>query len=82
MTAFSIVWHVIVVLVFVASGWLCVFRPNILVTWGRKNVDPAYPFSDVILKGWTSPTYIRYTGLAIWFLAYILIYQAVSSYLR
>jgi hypothetical protein len=78
MKASQAIWVVTMVLGFAVCGWLCVFRTNMLVTWGRKNYEKskfvqAYPFSNMVLKPWY-PTYIRCAGVFIWLWALGVIY--------
>jgi len=86
MTIPQTTWLVIMVLVFGVCGWLCVFRTNMLVTWGRKNYEKskfiqAYPFSNVVLKPWY-PTYIRCAGIFIWLWAIAITYAVVFLHFR
>jgi hypothetical protein len=78
MTTFGIVWLVVMVLMFAVCGWLCVFKTNMLVTWGRRNYEKskfvrAYPFSNMVMKPWY-PTYIRTAGIFIWLWALAITY--------
>ena len=53
MTTFKAIWFVILILGFAVCGWLCVFRTNMLVTWGRKNAKTKFawsPFSSIPMK--------------------------------
>ena len=86
MTTSKAIWFVIVVLGFAVCGWLCVFRTNMLVMWGRKNYAKskfvqAYPFSSMVMKpGY--PTYIRCMGIFIWLWALAMIYLVVFHNFR
>ena len=78
MTTFKVAWLVIAGLAFAGCGYLCIFRTNMLVGWGRKNYEKskfvqAYPFSNMVLKSWY-PTYIRCAGIFIWLWGLAIIY--------
>ena len=45
MTTFKAIWFVIMILGFAVCGWLCIFRTNMLVTWGRKNAKTKFAWS-------------------------------------
>src|SRR5208282_6365678 len=85
-TTFKAAWLVIASLGFVACGYLCVFRTDMVVGWGRKNYEKsklvqAYPFSNIVLKPWY-PTYIRCAGIFIWLWALAVIYLATMHSFR
>jgi hypothetical protein len=79
MTTFKAIWFVVMILGFAVCGWLCVFRTNMLATWGRKNAKTKFawsPFSSIPLKrGY--PTYIRCAGVFIWLWAIAIICAVV-----
>jgi hypothetical protein len=84
MTTFKAIWFVIMILGFAVCGWLCIFRTNMLVTWGRKNAKTKFawsPFSSVPMKP-QYPTYIRCAGAFIWLWAIALIYAVVFLHFR
>jgi hypothetical protein len=61
---------VILVLFFGFSGWLCLFKTDVLVTMGRKNYAKSkfirgQTFSNIVFKPWY-PTFIRGAGIFIW----------------
>lgn len=62
---------VVVVLVFTGiTGWLCVFRTNILVSWAQNNyrknkIVRWRPGSGIVFKSWY-PTYLRCMGVYLW----------------
>lgn len=56
---------------FAIAGWFCVFRTNMMVSWGRRNYEKSkfiqsYPFSNIVQKSWY-PTYLRCAGIFVWF---------------
>jgi hypothetical protein len=78
MTTFGAVWIVAMSLGFAVCGWLCVFKTNMVVAWGRRNYAKskfvrAYPFSSMVLRPWY-PTYIRCAGVFVWLWALLIIY--------
>jgi hypothetical protein len=86
MTTSKIIWLVILSLGFAVCGWLCVFRTNMLVTWGRRPYEKskfvrAYPFSNIVMKPWY-PTYIRCAGIFIWLWALAVIYLVTMHNFR
>jgi hypothetical protein len=86
MTPFGVIWLVIMSGVFAVCGWFCVFRTNMLVTWGRKNYEKskfvqAYPFSNVVQKSWY-PTYIRCAGIFIWLWALAILFLVTVKHFR
>jgi hypothetical protein len=86
MTTFGIVWLVVMVLIFAVCGWLCVFKTNMLVTWGRGNYEKskfvrAYPFSNMVMKPWY-PVYNRAAGIFIWLWALAITYLVVFRNFR
>ena len=84
MTTFKAIWFAIMILGFAVCGWLCIFRTNILVTWGRKNAKTKFawsPFSSIPMKP-QYPTYIRGAGVFIWFWAIALIYAVLFLHFR
>jgi len=84
MTTFDIVWLVVMVLTFAVCGWLCVFKTNTLVTWGRKNAKTKFawsPFSSIPTKS-EYPTYIRCAGVFLWLWATAIIYAVVFLHFR
>jgi hypothetical protein len=42
MTTFKAIWFVVMILGFAVCGWLCVFKTEMLVTWGRKNAKTKF----------------------------------------
>jgi hypothetical protein len=59
-------------------GGLCIFKTNMLVTWGRSSYTKSkfiqsYPFSNMVAKPWY-PVYIRCAGVFIWLWALMLDY--------
>jgi len=78
------VWFLIMILGFAVCGGLCVFRTNMLVTWGRKNAKTKFagsPFSSIPNK-LQYPTYIRCAGAFIWLWAIAIIYAVVFLHFR
>ena len=60
------------------SGWLCVYKTDMLVERQRRRYEKhpwvrMYPFSSMVMKSWY-PTYLRYSGLALWVWCFALIY--------
>ena len=84
MTTFGIVWLVVMLPMFAVCGWLCVFKTNMLVRWGRKNAKTKFassPFSSVPMKpGY--PTYIRCAGIFLWLWEVAILYAAVFLHFR
>jgi hypothetical protein len=79
MTTVNAIRGVITILGLVVCGWLCIFRTNMLVTWGRKNANTKFawsPFSSIPMKP-QYPTYIRCLGTFLWLWAIVLIYEVV-----
>jgi len=79
MTTVNAIRGVIIILGLVVCGWLCIFRTNMLVTWGRKNAKTKFawsPFSSMPMKP-QYPTYIRCVGAFFWLWAIVLIYEVV-----
>jgi hypothetical protein len=69
MTTFTPILFVAMILGFAFCGWLCIFRTDMLVTWGRKNAKTKFawsPFSSIPMKP-QYPTYIRCAGVFLWF---------------
>ena len=94
MTSFGIVWLALLSLGFGACGWLCVFRTEMLVAWGRKSYERRnnhprlvreiiriHPMSNIVLKPWY-PTYIRWMGIFIWLWALMVLYLVVFHHFR
>jgi hypothetical protein len=84
MTTFKAIWFVVMILGFAVCGWLCVFRTDMLVTWGRKNAKTKFawsPFSSIPMKP-QYPTYIRWAGIFLWFWAIAIIYAVVVLHFR
>jgi hypothetical protein len=84
MTTFKAIWFVIMILGFAVCGWLCVFRTDMLVTWGRKNAKTKFawsPFSSIPMKP-QYPIYIRCAGIFLWLCAIAIIYAVVFLHLR
>jgi len=79
-----ILWFVVMILGFAVCGWLCVFRTDMLVTWGRKNAKTKFalsPFSGIPMKP-QYPTYIRCAGIFLWLSAIAIIYAVVLLHFR
>ena len=79
MTTFKAIWFVVTILGFAVSGWLCVFRTDVLVKWGRKNAKAKFawsPFASIPMKP-RYPTYIRCAGIFLWLWAIAIIYAVV-----
>jgi hypothetical protein len=84
MTTFKAIWFVIMILVFAVSGWLCLFKTNMLVIWGRKNSKTKFawsPFSNIPGKA-GYPTYIRCAGVFIWLWAIAITYAVLFLHFR
>ena len=84
MTRCGSVWFVIVILGCAVCGWFCLFRTNLLVTWGRRNAKTTFawfPTSNIPNKpGY--PTYIRGAGIFLWLCAIVIICAVVALYFR
>ena len=84
MTTFKAIWFVMMILGFTICGWLCVFRTNMLVTWGRKNAKTKFawsPFSGIPMQS-GYPTYIRCAGIFLWLWAIAIIYAVFFLHFR
>jgi hypothetical protein len=69
-TTFQFAWTVAIIIGFGYCGWLCLFRTNKVVGWGRKNYArskfaQSLPTASLVTKPWY-PIYIRCAGVFIW----------------
>jgi len=60
------------------TGWMCVFRTDMLVQRARAQYERhglvrLYPFSGLVMKDWY-PTYLRCSGVFVWTVDAVLIY--------
>jgi len=84
MTTFKTIWFVVMILGFAVCGWLCVFRTDMLVMWGRKNAKTKFawsPFSSIPTKP-RYPTYIRCAGIFFGLFSIAIIYAVVVLHFR
>jgi hypothetical protein len=90
-----VIWLVIMSLVFGFCGWLCVFKTQTLVWYGRRNYERTMksggwffrtylritPMSHMALKPWY-PTFVRCMGIYIWFFAVTILYFVIFLHAR
>lgn len=92
----GIIWLVSTSLGFGLTGWLCVFRTETVVIWGREGYERRKmweknklfrtffrtdPISKIVLKPWYR-TYIRWMGIFIWLWALMVLYLVVFHHFR
>ena len=65
------------------SGWLCIFKTDMLVNMGQKNygrskLARSAPNSDIVARPWY-PEFIRCAGIFIWLWAAVMDYLVFTG---
>lgn len=83
---FKTVWLALMSLFFYVSGWLCIFKTNMLanrgrVTYGKSKLIHSLPSSKIV-RSPRYPAYIRCAGVFIWLWALAFDYLVLSGKLH